>query len=344
MKHFKISILIPSWNGEKYIKNCLESLLENEYDNFQVISIAGGNDDAYEISKSIQKKYPDKLIPLSRKEGKKNEALNVGLKKASGDIIIITDVDCIYPNDWLSKINKIFQDREINVITSLNLPYDERYNSLSEFNRIRVGYNLLKYESGKIIPGNKLWGGCTAFRKEVFLEKIGRFETESITGDDKILGMQFNEEGVDVYFFREIYVFTEHYSNDLKRFINQRVRWARDLLININFKNLLQAFIHLMIGAFKLFYPFIVFVIWIFFYNSSLSLFLIFLSPWIIFYILWLIGIFLELNYKSKEVNSKLKIDLDVWKAFKISSLMFFVFGYISVKSFVNPFGRQWYH
>ena len=186
MKEKKLSVLVPSWNGEQYIENCLMSLLGNKYNNFEVISIAGGTDHAFHISKRIEKRFPDKLKALKREEGKKNEALNLGLENATGDILIITDVDCIYPKDWLTKINNIFEDEKVNVITSLNLPYKDVDNSLAEFNRIKLGYNLIKFEDGGIVIGNKLWGGCAAFREEVFTEKIGKFEEESITGDDKI--------------------------------------------------------------------------------------------------------------------------------------------------------------
>lgn len=342
--NYKLSVLIPSWNGEKYIRNCIYSILQNDYENYQIISIAGGTDRAYETSLEIQAKNPNKLIALTRKEGKKNEGLNVGLELVEGDIIIITDVDCIYPKQWLRNINEIFQDKRINIITGLNLPYQHITNSLVEFNRIRVGHNLINFKDGQVIIGNKLWGGNSAFRSEIFFNKIGKFETVSITGDDKILGIEFNKKGEDLYFFRNIYVYTEHYSSNLKKFIDHRVRWARDLFIELKFKDIPKLLFLLGIGFFKLFYPFIVFIFWFLFLNSSLIILFILFSPWMGFFIFYIIGFYFELKKKAKNVNAELGTKFSYWKAFKIVPLMFFVFGIINIRSYIRPRFRKWYH
>ena len=125
MIEYNYSILIPSCNGEKYIDSCLNSLVNLDYSKFKLISIAGGTDKSYEISLKYQKKYPKQVIALQREESKKNRALNIGLKEVQGEIIIITDVDCIYPKDWLNRINEKFQKKKINVITSFGIQYLE---------------------------------------------------------------------------------------------------------------------------------------------------------------------------------------------------------------------------
>ncbi len=344
MPEYNLTILIPSWNGEKYIKNCISSILENDYQNYRIISIAGVNDNSYEISRKMQEKYPEKVIALSRKKGKKNEALNLGLEKVDGDIIIITDVDCIYPTYWLRKINDIFQNEKINVITGLNLPYQHLVNSLAEFNRIRVGYKLVNFKDGGVVIGNKLWGGNSAFRKQVFFDKIGKFEVGSISGDDKILGIEFNKNGEDLYFFRDIYVYTEHYSKNLTKFIDHRVRWARDLFIELKLKDYPKLLFLLGIGIFKFFYPIIALLFWlIFLQNSPIFLFLLF-APWIGFYLTFIISFFFRLRKEAKKVNYELNTSFNYLKAFKIVPLMFFVFGLINIRSYIRPKSRKWYH
>ncbi len=342
MIEHNISILIPSWNGEKYIESCLNSLLKNEYPKFKIISIVGGTDKAFEISLEYQKKYPNKIIALQRKKGKKNEALNIGLKETDGDIIIITDVDCIYRPNWLKRINEIFQDNKINLITSFGMPYLENESSFAEYNKIRVGAGLLKFENGQVVIGNKLWGGCSAFRKDVFFKKIRKFEEKSITGDDKILGMEFNRQGEDLYYFWDIYVITEHYSDNMKKYIKHRIRWAKDLFIDFKKKNTFKLLFLLGIGLFKLFYPLIIVIFWLIFSNFSLFWLFALFSPWIIFYMCWNISVFFELKKKAKIVNSILNMNLNYKKAFKIVPLMFFVYGIINFVSFINPKKRKW--
>ena len=344
MTDFNLSILIPSWNGEKYIENCINSILENDCENYQIISIAGGTDQGYNYSLKLQEKAPNKIIALKQEKGGKNKALNQSLEYIDGEIIIITDVDCIYQKHWLSRINEIFQDRKINVITGSNLPFQHLTTSLAEFNRIRIGYTLINLSDGGIVIGNKLWGGNSAFRKEVFEKKIGKFEEISKTGDDKILGIEFNKKGEDLYFFRDIYVFTEHYSNNLKYFINHRIRWAKDLFIDLRKKDIPKLLVLLGIGLFKFLYPLLALGVWLIFFQPSLMFLLLLLSPWILLYLLYIVRFFFELKIKSKKVNKELGTNFSYWKAFKIVPLIFFVFGIISIRSFINPKKRKWYH
>lgn len=64
MANYNLSILMPGWNTEPYIENCLNSLLENDYDNYKIIIIAGGTDNSFKIALRYQKKYPRKIIAL----------------------------------------------------------------------------------------------------------------------------------------------------------------------------------------------------------------------------------------------------------------------------------------
>jgi len=339
---FKISILVPGWNATPYIKNCINSLLENDYNNYKIIIIVGGTDNSYKIALKLQKEHPGKIIALEQKIPHKNKALNIGLKHVEGDIIVITDIDCIYQKNWLSRINEIFQDKKYNVITGLYLPYSECKSSLAEFNKIKHGYSLINFEHAKEIIGNKLCGANTAFRKEVFFNKIKRFEEISRTGDDKVLGLEFNKQGEKLYFFQDIYVFTECYSNSMKMFIKRRIRWARDLFITLEKKHILILLFFFIISLFKLFYPIAAIVIAIMFFDSSYIW--LFLFPWLIFYFYYLFKFYFDIKKKSIKVNAQLLMDLNYKKAFKIVPILFFAFGIVTLISLIYPKRHKWYH
>ena len=63
---FKLSLLIPGWNAEQYIENCVSSLLENDYNNFELILITGGSDNSYNVSLKLQEKFPNKIKVLNK--------------------------------------------------------------------------------------------------------------------------------------------------------------------------------------------------------------------------------------------------------------------------------------
>ncbi len=340
---YKLSLLIPGWNAAHYTENCVNSLLENDYTNFEIILITGGSDDSYNISLKLKKKYPIKIKVFKQEIPHKNAALNIGLKGVTGDIIVLTDIDCVYQKNWLSSINKIFQNQHYNVITGLYLPFPDGKNSLAEFNRIHIGSNLLTYDDEDIIIGNKLCGANAAFRRDIFRRKIKKFDESIPTGDDKILGLTFNIKGEELYFFKDIYVYTECYSNSIIKFIKRRIRWARDLFINkLSKKQIFLLVISFGISLFKLFSPIFALIFWYLFFKSFLSVLLILLSFWIIFYVLYIIKFYLKLKKMSIDVNSILNTNFNYKKAVRIIPLLFFAYAIITLVSFIKPKRGKW--
>ena len=91
----KISVIIPVYGVEKYIRKCLESVVNQTYKNLEIIVV---NDGTKDNSMEIVKEYlEDKRIVIINKEnGGISSARNAGLKIATGDYISFVDSD-----DWL---------------------------------------------------------------------------------------------------------------------------------------------------------------------------------------------------------------------------------------------------
>ena len=105
-----ISVIIPTFNEEENIAQCLVSLchqtvLRSEY---EIIVVDGGSKDA---TCEIAKKYADKVFTQTSK--KVGGARNDGVKEARGDIIATTDADCILPPDWIKRIEMDFKNPAI---------------------------------------------------------------------------------------------------------------------------------------------------------------------------------------------------------------------------------------
>lgn len=65
----KISVLIPVFNSEKFLQKCLESVLKQDFSDFEVIICDDGSyDKSKEIIKNFQKKFPEKIIFLQNKK------------------------------------------------------------------------------------------------------------------------------------------------------------------------------------------------------------------------------------------------------------------------------------
>ena len=76
-----VSVVIPIYNSEKYLKECLNSVLDQTYENIEIIVVDDGSTDS---SPDILKKYSDNVIVLSQKNGGLASALNLGISKMKG--------------------------------------------------------------------------------------------------------------------------------------------------------------------------------------------------------------------------------------------------------------------
>ncbi|RLI71486.1 hypothetical protein DRO97_09820 [Archaeoglobales archaeon] len=106
-----VSVVIPTYNSEKTLKQCLESIVNQDYpkEKIEIILADGGSTDR---TLEIARKYTDKIINNPLRTGEAGKA--VGIKHARGDIIALVDSDNILPTrDWLRKMLRPFEDEEI---------------------------------------------------------------------------------------------------------------------------------------------------------------------------------------------------------------------------------------
>jgi len=104
------SIIVPCYNGGKFIEKCMLSILAQTYKNFEVLIIDDGSiDSSNEILKkftSIDKRF--KIIKHKKNQGL-SSARNSGLIEASGQYIAFLDIDDWWPNDKLEIYNAHFE-------------------------------------------------------------------------------------------------------------------------------------------------------------------------------------------------------------------------------------------
>ncbi len=336
-KNYKLSILIPAWNAEKYIVNCINSLLENDYENYEIIIIVGGNDNSYKIALNLQEAYFNKIKVLEQKSPNKNKALNLGLNEVTGDVIILIDIDFIHTNYFLKEINEIFQNRKYNVLNYKFFPYKNINSSLSEYYRLMCGKIIIS--SDDIINGEKLYG-TIIIRREFFFNNIKMFNDSIATGTDRYLGIQINKLREKIHFSKELFFYTECFTDNLIKFIKQKIRWNRNTYFPLVKKELPKIFLLLGVGLFTLFYPFLAILIALFF--LGVSYICLFLIPWFLYYIFIQIKYFFILKINSKKIYHQLQMNFNYKKAFKIMPLMFFIIGFIYFASYIYPKRSKW--
>jgi glycosyltransferase involved in cell wall biosynthesis len=123
LQHMMISILIATKDRPHYLKACLTSLLKSTYRNFQVIILDQST--TTQTQQCVNSFHTNKLHYHKQKETGKSKAINWGVAHANGDIISLTDDDCLVDPSWVGSINAYFRDHHgVSGVFGKTLPYE----------------------------------------------------------------------------------------------------------------------------------------------------------------------------------------------------------------------------
>ena len=116
-----VSVVIPLYNSQDYILNCLKSVSAQDYKNFEVIIVDDGSTDcSVDIVKEFIKNHPEVPIQLIRQQNSgPSKARNVGILEAHGELIAFIDSDDEWRCNKLSSIVPIFENQDIALVASL---------------------------------------------------------------------------------------------------------------------------------------------------------------------------------------------------------------------------------
>ena len=131
MKKLKISIVLPTYNNARTIKQCLDGIFNQKYPSnlYEVLIVDGGSNDN---TLDICKKYPVKILKNKWKVEEKGRV--VGINAAKGEIIGFIDADnIIYDNQFFNKILIPFEDKEISGVDTLYYDYKKKDNWITRY-------------------------------------------------------------------------------------------------------------------------------------------------------------------------------------------------------------------
>ena len=95
-----LTVLVPTYNVEKYLRRCLDSLLLPEVlEEIEVLVVNDGSKDgSADIARAYEKKYPQTVVFVDKENGGHGSTINVGIEKAQGTYFKVLDSD-----DWVNE-------------------------------------------------------------------------------------------------------------------------------------------------------------------------------------------------------------------------------------------------
>lgn len=226
----KVSVAMATYNGEKYIKEQITTILDNLQDNDElIISDDGSNDNTINIIKSFNDQRI-KLIDGPRKGLKQN--FNNAIKNTTGDYIFLSDQDDIWMPDKVNKILEEFRKNHYILIQHDAIVVDENdnviFDSFAEHRKVGTGIvkNLIK---------NSYHGCCITFRKELKNKILPIPDTVYL--HDQWIGMIAEIEGKTYFLNEKLMKYRRHSENNssfkhlsIGKMLKNRINYTKELL------------------------------------------------------------------------------------------------------------------
>ncbi len=186
----KITVITPTYNAQSTIQNCIESVLQQDYDNIEYLIVDGlSRDNTIDIIKSFKNQ---KIIFFSEKDNGIYDALNKGIKLATGEWIYILGAD-----------DKLFSRTILKEIFARpsSVTADVLYGNVlyKSVNRIYDG----EFNCRKLLRANICHQAM--FIKKAVIERLGYFDIKYVTHADYVLNLKiFGDESLNIKYINVV--------------------------------------------------------------------------------------------------------------------------------------------
>ncbi|GAB4138046.1 MAG: glycosyltransferase [Ignavibacteriales bacterium] len=285
MSDVKISVIIPFRDEAEHIERIVTSLLEMNLskDKYEIILV---DDNSQDDSVKRLQKYLSKNVKLLKNKnnlsfGYKKQAITQAIDEAEGEIIFLTDADCIPNKNWVKAMMNLFSP-EIGMVVG-PVKFIEGNNLFSKLQQLEFA-GLMLTAAGLIKSGfaTICSSANLAFQKKVFYEVGGYGDNLNLSsGDDELLMQKIRamtKHKIEFCWSKSALVETNGNKNILD-FMQQRRRWASKSLFYKNKLLVLSLMLIFTYYLLLLIFPVLLiidynFFFWLFVFSAGIKLFM----------------------------------------------------------------------
>lgn len=207
----KVTIICPVYNEERYIGACIESIIAQDYlkEAMEVLFVDGrSKDNTAEIIKAYSRLAPYIRL-LDNEHHTVPYALNKGIRKSDGDVVIRIDGHCTYPSDYVSTLVRYLYSLEADNVGAIWNTVPARDTAICHAIAIAsshpfgVGNSRHKIGASDIMLADTVPFGC--YRRDVF-DRIGLFDTDLTRNQDDELNARLTNHGGKIYLIPQLVI------------------------------------------------------------------------------------------------------------------------------------------
>lgn len=199
---FKISVIVPTYNDEEYLRECIEHIIEQDigFENIQLIIIDDqSSDNSYEVAMEYAKKYPNNIIvkKTDKNSNSGGRPRNIGIEYAKGKYLMFSDADDYFSYDAFSIMYKKIEEEQADIVIA-------NWNYMAEDGKAweKPVFDINRFKSFKLNLNdyNSFWVMNSSMCNKIFnREFIKRNEIKCLEG----------LPGEDTYFTMNSFLCTE---------------------------------------------------------------------------------------------------------------------------------------
>jgi cellulose synthase/poly-beta-1,6-N-acetylglucosamine synthase-like glycosyltransferase len=229
-----VSIIIPVFNEAKVIKHSVNSLLMQNYPNYEIIIVNDGSTDNTKLVAESMVGFHNgksgkiKVSLISQPNSGKARALNAGIQYSKADFVLCMDGDSQLSPDALKSAVRHFSNQKIGAVAG-NVKVLNRRKFFTDLQALEYieGLNMARSAQSFIRLVNIIPGPIGVFRKKA-IEDAGYYSSDTFA-EDADLTVKIIASGWQIYYEPNSVSYTEAPAN-LQQLLKQRYRWTRGIL------------------------------------------------------------------------------------------------------------------
>lgn len=199
-----VSVIVPVYNGERFIREAIESILRQNYLPLEIIVVDDGSIDG---TKEVIEAFGASVTYIPQDNQGPPAARNHGLRRARGEFIAFLDADDIWPDGRLTKmLQQFIEGRNIDVLVGLTQWVDTADRGI-----IKSGAFMTP-----ISPAIAPMLGSAIFKKSIF-DKVGVFNSEYRYADDQDWFIRSKEQRAVISIFNEVTVLARRHTSNITK-------------------------------------------------------------------------------------------------------------------------------
>jgi peptidoglycan-N-acetylglucosamine deacetylase len=222
--HPLVSVIVPAYNEERVIAQTIRSLLASSYPEFEIIVVDDGSTD--NTCEVVRNQFSDdtRVALFTKENAGKAEALNFGLRRARGEIIVALDADTIFEPTTISALARRFDDQRVGAVAG-NAKVGNRINLITRWQALEyiTSQNLDRRAFAQLNCITVVPGAVGAWRREL-IERAGGFTSDTLA-EDQDLTLRIRRLGCEIVYEETAIAWTEA-PDTMRSLAKQRFRWS----------------------------------------------------------------------------------------------------------------------